>query len=94
MAQNAYLMRFSPDSIAQAWKAIIAKKPEGFDYRLYVDGDFSHIGDVIFWMSLLKNTPMVQAYGYSKSFAILLAYDTVNAGIWPKNYQLNMYNYH
>ena len=97
MAQNAYLMRFAQDSIAQAWQAIVAKRPEGFDFRLYVDGDFSHVGDVIFWMSLLNSAPMVQAYGYSKSFAILLAYDTflsIENGSWPKNYQLNISSGH
>jgi hypothetical protein len=88
MIQNAYLMRFAPDQIAMAFAAIAAKRPGGFDFRLYVDGDFANGGDVAFWMSLLSQTPNARAYGYSKSFHALLGFDVV--GIWPKNYQLNI----
>jgi hypothetical protein len=88
MVQNAYLMRFAPDQIAIAFASIAVKRPEGFDFRLYVDGDFSSGSDVAFWMELLKLTPNARAYGYSKSFAALLGYSI--AGEWPKNYQLNI----
>ena len=88
MIQNAYLMRFAPDQIARAFAAIAAKRPGGFDFRLYVDGDFSHGGDVAFWMGLLASTPNARAYGYSKSFHALLGFDVV--GVWPTNYQLNI----
>ena len=90
MAQNAYLLRFAPDTIVAAFKAIAAKRVEGFDFRLYVDGDFSGGGDVAFWMELLHDTPNARAYGYSKSFAALLGYDTAFDGAWPTNYQLNI----
>lgn len=88
MAQNAYLMRFAPNAIADAFSLIAAKRPDGFDFRLYVDGDFSGGADVAFWMQLLHDTPKARAYGYSKSFAALLGYNVI--GAWPKNYQLNI----
>ena len=92
--QNAYLLRFAPETIALAFKAIAEKRPEGFDFRLYVDGDFFNVANVAFWMQLLRETPIARAYGYSKSFAVLLAYDTVFGGNWPKNYQLNISSGH
>ena len=88
MIQNAYLMRFAHDQIALAFAAIAAKRPGGFDFRLYVDGDFANGGDVAFWMGLLHATPNARAYGYSKSFHALLGFDVV--GVWPSNYQLNI----
>lgn len=88
MAQNAYLMRFAPNAISDAFSLIAAKRPKGFDFRLYVDGDFSGGADVVFWMQLLHDTPNARAYGYSKSFAALLGYNVI--GAWPTNYQLNV----
>lgn len=88
MIQNAYLMRFAPDQIALAFAAIAAKRPGGFDFRLYIDGDFANGADVAFWMGLLAQTPNARAYGYSKSFHALLGFDVV--GVWPSNYQLNI----
>lgn len=88
MVQNAYLLRFAPNVIADAFSLIAANRPNGFDFRLYVDGDFSGGGDVAFWMDLLHATPNARAYGYSKSFAALLGYNVV--GTWPNNYQLNI----
>lgn len=88
MAQNAYLMRYAQDQIVYAFSSIAKARPEGFDFRLYVDGDFSGGEDVAFWMQLLEKTPNARAYGYSKSFHALLGYDVV--GKWPSNYQLNI----
>lgn len=88
MAQNAYLLRFASNVIADAFSLIAANRPNGFDFRLYVDGDFSGGADVAFWMDLLHATPNVRAYGYSKSFAALLGYNVI--GQWPANYQLNI----
>lgn len=88
MAQNAYLMRFAPNVIADAFSLIAAKNPDGFDFRLYVDGDFANGADVAFWMDTLQNNPNARAYGYSKSFAALLGYNVI--GKWPKNYKLNI----
>ena len=89
MAQNAWLMRFAQSQISAAFADIAATRPDGFDFRLYVDGDFAHGGDVAYWMDLLKQTPNARAYGYSKSFAALLGFDTA-VGVWPSNYQLNI----
>jgi hypothetical protein len=88
MVQNCYLLRFAPNVIADAFSLIAARRPDGFDFRLYVDGDFSGGADVAFWMDLLSETPNARAYGYSKSFAALLGFDIV--GKWPTNYMLNI----
>jgi hypothetical protein len=84
--QNAFLMRFYPDSIRDAFDTI----PDGSDFRLYVDGDFSSVSDVDFWFSLLLSRPSIKAYGYSKSFAELLSY----VGAYPSNYALNVSSGH
>lgn len=88
-AQNAYFMRFNTVAIAQAFSDIVQTRPEGFDFRLYVDGDFSGVNDIHFWMKTLRQYPAVRAYGYSKSFAALLGYD-IGGDPWPSNYQLNI----
>jgi len=93
MAQNAYFMRFNRYAISREFDHIVAKRPEGFDFRLYVDGDFASVGDLHFWMCHIKAAPMVRAYGYSKSFAILLGYDAAGHE-WPKNYMLNLSSGH
>ncbi len=92
MVQNAFLMRFAPAVIHAQFTEIAAKQINGFDFRLYVDGDFSCVNDVKFWMNLLHFTPNARAYGYSKSFAVLLAYDFLYQ--WPTNYQLNISSGH
>jgi hypothetical protein len=92
MAQNCYLMRHNREAIATEFTMLAIKRPEGFDFRLYVDGDFSSGPDVAFWMQALKANPSVRAYGYSKSFAALLGYDAVST--WPANYMLNISSGH
>lgn len=89
MAQNAFFMRHNRAPIAEAFRAIVNARPEGFDFRLYVDGDFSSLVDVQFWMHHLTMADNVRAYGYSKSFQALLAYDNTGA-YWPVNYMLNI----
>ena len=74
-ASAAYLMRHNPAAIAVAFNAL----PANVTLRLYVDGDFSSAADVAFWMNNLRVRPDIKAYGYSKSFSELLAYD----GPWP-----------
>lgn len=91
--QNAYLMRFDKDAIEFAFGKLVAKNPKGFDFRLYVDGDFASQNDVAFWMHQLDMSPTVKAYGYSKSFAIILDYVN-NDGIVPTNYRLNISSGH
>jgi hypothetical protein len=92
MVQNCWLMRFNPAAISAAFAEIAASRVDGFDFRLYVDGDFSSGADVAFWMSELHKTPTARAYGYSKSFAALLGFDAI--GTWPKKYQLNISSGH
>lgn len=84
--QNTILMRFNRDAITDALATMSAKMPDGFDMRLYVDGDFASTSDVAYWFELLNQNPTIRAYGYSKSFDAILAY----AGAWPSNYQLNI----
>lgn len=93
MAQNAWLMRFDRFSISQAFDQIADSRPDGFDFRLYVDGDFASVGDLHFWMTHLQSAPQVRAYGYSKSLAIILGYDTAGHE-WPTNYKLNLSSGH
>lgn len=85
-AQNAFLMRFHRDAITDALSDIVSTMPDGFDMRLYVDGDFASVSDVSYWFGLLHRFPAIRAYGYSKSFDAILSY----AGAWPTNYQLNI----
>ena len=90
--QNTFLLRFAPDVIASALAAIKSTAGKKLEFRLYVDGDFSSESDVAFWMHTLKANPHINAYGYSKSFAELLAYGRANA--WPTNYVLNISSGH
>ena len=83
-AQNAWLTRVNPAIIAQAFDAM----PMNSIFRLYVDGDFSSVNDISFWMNCLKLRTDIKAYGYSKSFRELLAYSENNA--FPDNYLLNI----
>lgn len=91
--QNAYLMRFNRKAIFDTLFNIALQNPKGFDFRLYVDGDFSSQSDVAFWMSALNALPQVKAYGYSKSFALLLDFVN-NGGVVPDNYRLNISSGH
>lgn len=86
-AQNAYLMRYAPDSIVKALHAVdVSFKGLQYDVRLYVDGDFSSVDDVTFWFDLIKTTPNARVYGYSKSFNQIMSYE----GQLPSNYVLNI----
>lgn len=84
--QNTILMRFGLDIVKSAFKDI----PDNVDFRLYVDGDFSNQSDVTFWFSLLNSRPSIRAYGYSKSFDLLLNYK----GKYPTNYMVNISSDH
>jgi hypothetical protein len=86
-AQNAYLMRYAPDSIVKALHVVDASfKGSQYDVRLYVDGDFSSDNDVKFWFDLIKIVPNARVYGYSKSFNQIMSYE----GELPSNYVLNI----
>lgn len=85
MAQNAFLMRHHKSAIADAFTAHDSAQALPYDFRLYVDGDFSCTDDVAFWFNLISGTK-AKVYGYSKSFNAILAY----AGPYPSNYLLNV----
>lgn len=89
-AQNAFLLRFHRETVAAGFRSIAETRSDGFDFRLYVDGDFSSATDVDFWMQVLRANPSARAYGYSKSFALLAQY----SGQWPQNYMLNISSGH
>lgn len=94
-AQNAYILRFNPQSIVSALDCLMLKKKfrNGFDLRLYVDGDFSSVSDFALWQGILKERPTIRAYGYSKSFAEILAYADSGAS-FASNYVLNVSSGH
>lgn len=85
--QNAFLLRHNQPAIVQALQAANDTfKGQSYDVRLYVDGDFSSANDVSFWFDTIKAFPLAKVYGYSKSFAEILAYE----GEYPSNYMLNI----
>ena len=63
-----------------------APKNGAIDFRLYVDGDFTGVADIAFWMKALTARPWLSTYGYSKSWQSFLDY----TGIVPSNYKLNL----
>lgn len=56
--------------------------------RLYVDGDFSSLELLRWWLDLAKEFPQLKIYGYSKS--LHLFEELERSGYeWPTNYALN-----
>ena len=62
--------------------------------RLYVDGDIHDNTTLDFWLDLCAKHPHIQAYGYSKSWAIFRRrQERIDKGIapmWPANYTVNL----
>lgn len=84
---NTLLLRHRPDVIRSAFLRL----PHGSTVRLYTDGDFGSLEDVSFWMQTLRLRPDVRAYGYSKSWDLLVAYQQQTQGSWwASNYVLNL----
>ncbi len=79
---NTLRLRFNKRSIIDAFKAL----PVGITLRLYVDGDFDSRETFVFWMNLLRQRPDVAAYGYSKSWDIILDCSS----LIPANYIFNI----
>ena len=73
------------DEIVAAWMEL----PRGSTVRLYVDGDFASPEILSFWFRLCFARPDLRVYGYSKSWALLLAYEKSGAP-FPSNYLLNL----
>lgn len=90
-AQNLYLTRFNKPVIIRELNAIQnqTEYSNGFDFRLYVDGDFDSLETVKFWFDILKDNPNIRAYGYSKSFEQIREYKNTGSE-FPRNYQLNL----
>ncbi len=85
--QNSLLMRHHMPAIANAWNQI----PTGKTVRLFVDGDFSSVSVLRFFMDLCKTRTDLSAYGYSKSWAEFVSLDSTGY-VWPKNYLVNKSN--
>jgi hypothetical protein len=79
---NTLRLRFNRRSVIDAFKSL----PAGITLRLYVDGDFDSRETFTFWMMMLRQRPDIRAYGYSKSWDIILEC----AGIIPSNYVFNL----
>ena len=92
--QNTILMKYNFDIIAKKlnkYNKIAIKNNTKIDFRLYVDGDFSNLNDLINWMTLLKVSKNINSYGYSKSKHLFL--ELYNQGFkYPSNYKLNLSN--
>ncbi len=98
--QNTLLMRYKRDVIEYHYNKLVdkhrrkmaaGKTSDKLQFRLYVDGDFSSIDELSFWMRLLKlETSTVDAYGYSKSWKIFEEYEDHPCYQWPINYRLNL----
>ena len=86
-AQNSILLQ-SDEGRAHILKAVDRFEPKSgaIDFRLYVDGDFTGVEDIAFWMGALTARPWLITYGYSKSWQSFLDYK----GTVPSNYRLNL----
>ena len=87
--QNTLLLKFNRRAIISAWRDLKWKKGQDVKtVRLYVDGDIDSIETLVFWWNILKQSPDVFAYGYSKSYDIFIEAD--RKGIQPPaNYVVN-----
>lgn len=88
-AQNSWLMRANPAAILEALDAIKREEGEEIDLRLYVDGDFRTVAELVWWMEALRTRPWLRTYGYSKSWREFLSLDAAGFA-WPSNYLLNL----
>jgi hypothetical protein len=91
--QNSLLMRFQwgRNRILEAFHAL----PQGVTLRLYVDGDFRTVSDIMFWFDNLAHRKDIRAYGYSKSWQQFQDYARRmefrhDSYAWPDNYALNL----
>jgi hypothetical protein len=92
--QNTLLMKYNFEVIANELYKYNNKaklKNVNLDFRLYVDGDFKTMNNLINWMTLLKTCKNIKSYGYSKSKHLFL--ELHNQGFkYPENYKLNLSN--
>lgn len=94
-AQNSILRKHYPQRIAESLDSVMAmqKFSDGLTLRLYVDGDFNTLSDFALWQGILIERPSIKAYGYSKSFDLILAYANSGAS-FAHNYVLNVSSGH
>ena len=99
-AQNSMLLK-TPEGRELILEALDKHKPADggvIDFRLYVDGDFDSLETLHFWVEALRARPWLAAYGYSKSFELLLKYNdsmsVFDTWAWPTNYRLNLSSGH
>lgn len=77
------------DAFCDTYNEMYRRGARDFTVRLYVDGDFRHEDDVIFWAELMRFFGNIDFYGYSKSFRVLLSYHALGFTM-PTNYTLNL----
>ena len=68
-------------------------RQDGWDVRLFVDGDFNDLESLGFWFRLCRQSPFNSWYGYSKSLMLLLQWEDEGRE-FPDNYLINMSNGH
>lgn len=89
--RNSLLMRFRFNLIEAEFERVLAGKKfasqETVEFRLFVDGDFDSMTTLKNWMGVIKARPNLKAYGYSKSWEIMVAFPESE---WPTNYTLNL----
>ena len=59
------------------------------DFRLYNDGDFSSLNNMVLWFNLLKKYPQIKAYGYTKSLHLVKELSLMDYE-FPANYKFNI----
>jgi len=59
------------------------------NFRLYNDGDFSSLNNMVLWFNLLKKYSILKTYGYSKSLHFIKEL-TLMEYEFPKNYKFNI----
>ena len=91
-AQNAWLLQTQAGRMAiiDAIDAAAPAERGAVDFRLYVDGDFGDVGEVAYWMHIIRQRPHLRTYGYSKSWNELLGAGRIPGFVWPDNYRLNL----
>jgi hypothetical protein len=91
--RNSLLVRHARESITAELDRILAlprmQALEKVEFRLYADGDFYSADCVKYWQDVLRERPLLSAYGYSKSWQELLSFHD-NGGKWAANYRLNL----
>lgn len=88
--QNTLLM-FNFERIKKEMLQLNSKVKIKTEFRLYVDGDFNTLTDLVHWMDVLKMCNNLNAYGYSKSFPLFLELND-HGYEFPNNYTLNLSN--